>query len=61
MHLFMNAVEDGVIDGPGLSVTETVITYVVIPIALFAIIAIVSWIASAPRKDKSESSITSIN
>ncbi len=57
----MNAVEDGVIDGPGLSVTETVITYVVIPIALFAIIAIVSWIASAPRKDKSESSITSIN
>ena len=57
----MNAVEDGVIDGPGLSVTETVITYVVIPIALFAIIALVSWIASAPRKDKSESSITSIN
>ena len=57
----MNAVEDGVIDGPGLSVTETVVTYVVIPIALFAIIALVSWIASAPRKDKSESSITSIN
>ena len=57
----MNAVEDGVIDGPGLSVTETVITYVVIPIALFAIIALVSWIASAPREERNADSLTSIN
>ncbi len=61
MHLLMSAVEDGLISGPGLSVTETVITYVVIPVALFAVIALLSWIVSAPRKDKSQSSITSIN
>jgi len=57
----MNGIEDGTISGPGLSVTETVITFVVIPVALFAIIAFASWVASAPRKAKSESSVTSIN
>ncbi len=61
MHLLMSAVEDGLISGPGLSVAETVFTYVVIPIALFAVIALASWLASAPRKDKSESSVTTIN
>lgn len=61
MHLLMSAVEDGFISSPGLSVSETVITYVVIPVALFAVIALVSWIASAPRDNSAESSITSIN
>jgi len=61
MHLLMNGIEDGTISGPGLSVTETVITFVVIPVALFAFIAFASWVASAPRKAKSESSVTSIN
>ena len=61
MHLLMSAVEDGTMSGPGLTFSETVTKFVIIPIALFAVIAFTSWIISAPRKDKSESSITSIN
>ena len=57
----MSAVEDGTMSGPGLTISETVTKFVIIPIALFAVIALTSWIVSAPRKDKSESSITSIN
>ncbi len=57
----MSAVEDGTMSGPGLTFSETVTKFVIIPIALFAVIAFTSWIISAPRKDKSESSITSIN
>ena len=60
MHLIMSPVEDGLVSGPGLSVAQTVFTYVVIPVSLFAVIAMVSWIMSAPRKDSEESSLTSI-
>ena len=61
MHLLMSAVEDGLVSGPGLSVSETVFTNVVIPVALFAVIALVSWIASAPREERNADSLTSIN
>lgn len=61
MHLLMSAVEDGLVSGPGLTVGETVFTYVVIPVALFAVIALISWIASAPREERKAQSITSIN
>ena len=57
----MSAVEDGLVSGPGLTVAETVFTYVVIPVALFAVIALVSWIASAPREERDSHSVTSIN
>ena len=57
----MNAVEDGTVAGPGLSAIETLVTFFVIPTALFAVIAGLSWVASAPRKKSSQSSITSIN
>ena len=56
----MSPVEDGLVSGPGLTVAQTVFTYVVIPVSLFAVIALVSWIVSAPRKDANESSLTSI-
>lgn len=61
MRLLMSPVEDGLISGPGLSITDTVLRYVIAPVALFAVIALTSWIASAPRKESSESSINSIN
>jgi len=57
----MSSVEDGFVPGPGLSVAETVFTFVVIPVALFAVIALLSWLASAPRKEKTQSSVSSIN
>lgn len=57
----MSALEDGYIPGPGLSVAETVFTFVVIPLGLFALIAFLSWLASAPRKEKPQSSVSSIN
>lgn len=61
MHLLMNAVEDGAVAGPGLRAIETLITFFLIPTAMFAVIAGLSWIASAPRKEKLPSLITSIN
>jgi len=44
-----------------LSVAETVFTYLVIPVGLFTVIALASWLASAPRKEKAQSSVSSIN
>jgi hypothetical protein len=61
MQLLMSSIEDGFVPGPGLSVAETVFTFVVIPVALFAVIALLSWLASAPRKEKTQSSVSSIN
>lgn len=60
MHLLMSSVEDGTVAGAGLSAIETLVTFFIIPVALFVVIAGLSWIASAPRKEKTESSITNI-
>lgn len=61
----MGTIEDGTVAGPGLNVLETLVTFFLIPMTLFFVIAALSWIASAPRKEKTtertESSITSIN
>ncbi len=56
----MSAIEDGTVAGPGLSAIQTVMTFIVIPVALFFVIASLSWIASAPRNSESESAITAI-
>ncbi|MSO43497.1 MAG: hypothetical protein EXQ76_04630 [Candidatus Planktophila sp.] len=61
MHLIMSAVEDGTVAGPGLRAIETVIAFLVIPVVIFLVIAGLSWVASAPRKRKTQSSITSIH
>ena len=61
MRLLMSQIEDGAVSGPGLSLVDTVFTFVVIPVALFSVIALLSWLASAPRKEKPQSSVSSIN
>ena len=61
MQFLASRFEDGYVPGPGLSVAQTVFTYVVIPVGLFTVIAFVSWLASAPRKEKPQSSVSSIN
>ena len=61
MRLLMSTVEEGLVPGPGLSVAETVFTFVIIPVGLFALIALLSWLASDPRKEKPQSSVSSIN
>lgn len=60
MHLLMSAVEDGTVAGPGLHAIETLITFFVIPTAMFVVIAGLSWVLTAPRKENRQSSITSI-
>jgi hypothetical protein len=57
----MSTVEDGTVAGPGLSAIETAVTFLVIPVAMFFIIAGLSWIASRPRSTSTESSVTSIS
>lgn len=57
----MNRVEDGTVASPGLSAIETAITFFVIPVGMFLIIAGLSWVESRPRTTKTHSSITSIN
>ena len=61
MPFLASRFEDGYVPGPGLSVAETVFTFVVIPLGLFALIALLTWLASAPRKEKPQSSVSSIN
>lgn len=56
----MHTVEDGTLAGPGLSVLETVITFVVIPTILFVVISVIAYGLTGARKSKS-SSITSID
>ncbi len=60
MHLIMSAVEDGTVAGPGLRAIETVITFLVIPVVMFIVIAGLSWVGSRPRTTKKQSSVTSI-
>ena len=57
----MSAVEDGTVAGPGLRAIETVITFLIIPVVMFIVIAGLSWVASRPRTAKVQTSITSIN
>jgi len=52
--------EDGFIPGPGLSALETIITFVVIPTAMFLVISLLTYVATAPRKQSSKSVITHI-
>ena len=54
------AQEDGYIPGEALSAIETVVTFVLIPIALFFVIALLSWVSTGERKKKKSSLITSI-
>jgi large-conductance mechanosensitive channel len=52
--------EDGTIPGPSLSALETVITFVLVPIALFLVISLIAYAGTAQRKKSSKSVITHI-
>jgi large-conductance mechanosensitive channel len=52
--------EDGTIPGPALSALETVITFVIVPTALFLVISLLSYAATAERKKSEKSVITHI-
>lgn len=52
--------EDGTISGPALSALETIITFVVVPTALFLLISVIAYAATAQRKKSSKSVITHI-
>ena len=56
----MTIFEGPVTSAPGLSVFETVFTFLVIPTVLFVVISVIAYALTAPKKSKSESVITSI-
>ena len=56
----MTIFEGPVTSAPGLSVFETVFTFLVVPTVLFVVISVIAYALTAPKKSKSESVITSI-
>ena len=52
--------EDGTIPGEALSALETIITFVLVPTALFLVISLLAYASTAPRKKSSKSIITHI-
>ena len=56
----MTIFEGPATSAPGLSVLETVVTFIVIPTVLFVVISVIAYALTAPKKSKSASVITSI-
>jgi hypothetical protein len=52
----MYRIEDGSLPGPGISVFETVVTFLVIPTVMFVVISLLSYLAVMPRKSRKNSS-----
>ena len=52
--------EDGTIPGEALSALETIITFVLVPTALFLVISLLAYVGTAQRKKSSKSVITHI-
>jgi len=52
--------EGPIVELPGISALETVVTFFVIPAAMFVVISVLAYAMSKPRKAKT-SAITSIN
>jgi len=52
--------EDGTIPGQALSALETIITFVLVPTALFLVISLLAYVGTAQRKKSSKSVITHI-
>jgi hypothetical protein len=52
--------EDGTIPGPALSALETIITFVIVPTALFLVISLIAYAGTAQRKKSATSVITHI-
>jgi hypothetical protein len=56
----MTIFEGPATSAPGLSIFETVVTFLVIPIVMFVVIGVIAYAATAPKKSKTSSVITSI-
>ena len=56
----MTIFEGPITTAPSLSVLETVITFFLIPTAMFIVISVIAYALTAPKKSKSASVITSI-
>jgi hypothetical protein len=56
----MTIFEGPATSAPGLSVLETIVTFIVIPAVLFVGISVIAYALTAPKKSKSASVITSI-
>jgi hypothetical protein len=56
----MTIFEGPATSAPGLSVFETIITFLVIPTAMFVVISVLAYALTAPKKSKAPSAITSI-
>ena len=52
--------EDGTIPGPALSALETIITFVIVPVAIFLVISLIAYAGTAQRKKSTKSVITHI-
>jgi hypothetical protein len=55
----MNNNEGPIVEFPGMSVLETVVTFFVVPTVMFVVISVLAYAMSKPRRAKT-SSITSI-
>jgi len=56
----MTTVEGPVTSVPGISAIETLVTFFLIPTAMFVVISVITYALTAPKKQKEPSSITSI-
>jgi large-conductance mechanosensitive channel len=55
----MNNNEGPIVEFPGMSVLETVVTFFVVPTVMFVVISVLAYAMSKPKKAKT-SSITTI-
>jgi large-conductance mechanosensitive channel len=55
----MNNNEGPIVEFPGMSVLETVVTFFIVPTVMFVVISVLAYAMSKPRRAKT-SSITSI-
>ena len=55
----MNNNEGPIVEFPGMSVLETVVTFFVVPTVMFVVISVLAYVMSKPKKAKT-SSITTI-
>jgi hypothetical protein len=56
----MTIFEGPATSAPGLSVFETIVTFLVIPTVMFVGITVIAYALTAPKKSKAPSAITSI-
>ncbi len=56
----MTIFEGPATSAPGLTVFETIVTFLVIPTVMFVGISVIAYALTAPKKSKAPSAITSI-